>query len=67
MTAVNPVVIPRNHVVESAIAKAYQGDIDLFDRFNDRLATPFEHQPTDRLFATPPLPDEVVRQTFCGG
>ncbi len=66
MTAVNPVLIPRNHVVESAISNAYRGDFELFDRLTDRLATPFEHQRDDAIFATPPLPDEIVRQTFCG-
>lgn len=66
MIAVNPVVIPRNHVVESAIAKAYEGDFSLFHDLHLRLATPFEHHQNDALFTTPPQPNEIVRQTFCG-
>ena len=67
MYAANPVYIPRNHLVEEAIvaAETHQ-DFGPFDTLVDLLARPFEYHPDQSRFATPPLPGQVVRQTFCG-
>jgi len=66
MMATNPAFIPRNHLVEEAIQLAYSGDFSLFHRLNKRLAKPFEYDPTDHILATPPKPEQIVQQTFCG-
>ncbi|MDH3535093.1 MAG: YdiU family protein [Gammaproteobacteria bacterium] len=66
MISVNPAFIPRNHLVEDAIAQAYAGDFALFHRLNERLSNPFAFEPADAVLATPPRPDQVVQQTFCG-
>jgi serine/tyrosine/threonine adenylyltransferase len=66
MLAVNPAVIPRNHLVEAAIAAAYGGDLGPFHALNDRLSRPFSNSSQDHIFAVPPQPSEIVRQTFCG-
>lgn len=67
MYAVNPVCIPRNHLVEEAISAAEkQQDFEPFNRLVDILAKPFEFSRANARYATPPRPDEVVRQTFCG-
>jgi uncharacterized protein YdiU (UPF0061 family) len=67
MYAVNPAYIPRNHLVEEAISAAEkQQDFEPFNRLVDILAEPFEFNPADARYATPPRPEQVVRQTFCG-
>jgi uncharacterized protein YdiU (UPF0061 family) len=66
MMTVNPAFIPRNHLVEEAIQKAYAGDFSLFHRMNSRLSKPFEYEADDKLLASPPRPDQIVQQTFCG-
>jgi serine/tyrosine/threonine adenylyltransferase len=67
MRAVNPAFIPRNHLVEAALSAAVNdGDFSAFDNLLTVLSRPYEDQPTHRLYAQPPRPDQVVRQTFCG-
>jgi uncharacterized protein YdiU (UPF0061 family) len=66
MRAVNPARIPRNHRVEEAIQRGYQGDFAPFHRLVDALAAPYEDRPEYIDLETPPTPDEVVRATFCG-
>ncbi len=66
MMAVNPAFIARNHLVERAIAEAYSGDFSFFDRLLERLESPFEYAADDADLVTPPTPDQVVHQTFCG-
>ncbi|MDE0930556.1 MAG: YdiU family protein [Halioglobus sp.] len=63
----NPVFIPRNHLVEAAIVAATdRGDLSTFDQLVDTLENPYQYRKALALFATPPKPDQVVRQTFCG-
>ncbi len=67
MYAANPVFIPRNHLVAEAIRAAEEaGDFAPFHRLVERTATPCRYDPADARYATPPRPDEVVMQTFCG-
>jgi uncharacterized protein YdiU (UPF0061 family) len=67
MRSVNPAFIPRNHLVEAALAAAVNdGDFSAFDKLLTVLCRPYEDQPAHRLYAEPPRPDQVVRQTFCG-
>jgi uncharacterized protein YdiU (UPF0061 family) len=67
MYAVNPVYIPRNHLVEEAIQAAEKRqDFEPFNKLVDILANPFEFNTANARYATPPLPEQVVRQTFCG-
>ncbi len=66
MLSTNPAFIARNHRVEQAIASAYRGDFALFHRLQDRLQQPFDWNAEDADLATPPRPQEVVQQTFCG-
>ena len=67
MRAANPVFIPRNHLVEAAIrAGEDAGDLQPFHQLATRLAEPFDFDPADASYATPPKPEEEVRQTFCG-
>lgn len=67
LRAANPAVIPRNHLVEEAIRAAEDhGDYRVFEALLEALATPFEERPEHARYRRPPLPDQEVRQTFCG-
>ena len=68
MRAANPAVIPRNHLVEEAIAAAVNnGDFAPLEELIAVLARPYEDVPaTLARYSVPPRPDQVVRQTFCG-
>ena len=67
MDRANPVFIPRNHQVEAAIAAATDhDDFSVFQRLVDVLESPHHYRPELAAFATPPQPEQVVKQTFCG-
>ena len=66
MRSVNPRFIPRNHLVEEAIAAAVRGDFAPFETLVAVLSAPFDDQPGFERYADPPRPEEVVHQTFCG-
>jgi len=67
MYAVNPVFIPRNHLVEEAIAAATNnGDFQPFHQLVDLLAAPFDYNADQSRYALPPRPEQVVLKTFCG-
>jgi uncharacterized protein YdiU (UPF0061 family) len=67
MRAVNPAFIPRNHLVEEALAAAVEReDLGPLDALLEVLARPFEDQPGRERHAAPPREQERVRATFCG-
>lgn len=66
MKTANPVFIPRNHRVEEAIQSALAGDFSPFETLISVVTRPFDQQPEHAAFETPPTPDQVVQQTFCG-
>jgi uncharacterized protein YdiU (UPF0061 family) len=67
MYRANPVFIPRNHLVEEAIeAATRENDFAPFQALLAVLQEPFDYRPEHRRFATPPRPEQEVRQTFCG-
>jgi uncharacterized protein YdiU (UPF0061 family) len=67
MRAVNPAFIPRNHRVEQALDAAVDhGDLGPFEELLAVVTRPWDDQPEHARYATPPLPEERVRQTFCG-
>ena len=67
MSSANPLYIPRNHLVEEVIAAAVEeSDLAPFRRLLQVLGSPYEEQASAQRYATPPRPEEVVHQTFCG-
>jgi uncharacterized protein YdiU (UPF0061 family) len=66
MNRVNPIYIPRNHLVEEALAAATAGDLEPFRRLVDVLAAPFEERPGLEAFAVPAPPSFGAYRTFCG-
>ena len=66
MDRVNPIYIPRNHLVEEALAAATDGDLGPIQRLLDPLATPFQERPGLERYAAPAPGDFGVYRTFCG-
>jgi uncharacterized protein YdiU (UPF0061 family) len=66
MDRVNPVYIPRNHLVEDALTAASDGDLTLFHRMLDVVAQPFEERPGLDEYARPAPPSCPPHVTFCG-
>jgi len=67
MLQANPVVIPRNHLVEEAIKAAVESsDFQPFHQLLDHVTRPFELEAGADRYAIPPSPEQVVTATFCG-
>jgi uncharacterized protein YdiU (UPF0061 family) len=66
MNSINPIYIPRNHLVEKAIEEAIGSDYSLFNLMNEIFKNPFEDQLRFQVYSLPPRSDEVVGNTFCG-
>jgi uncharacterized protein YdiU (UPF0061 family) len=66
MDRANPVYIPRNHLVEEALAAATDGNLDPFERLLDAVSSPFEERAGLERFAQPAPIDFGVYRTFCG-
>ena len=67
MHLVNPLYIPRNHLVE-AVIRAGEDHLD-FEPFYELMAVlkqPYTQQNGKERYALPPMANEVVRETFCG-
>ena len=62
----NPIVIPRNHKVEEALAEADKGSLDKMKKLLAILKNPYDNQNNIEEYQTPaPLSNEKY-QTFCG-
>jgi uncharacterized protein YdiU (UPF0061 family) len=66
MRAVNPVYIPRNHLVEAALAAAATEDYGPFEELLRVVSRPFEARAGLERFTLPARPEERVLATFCG-
>lgn len=66
MAASNPAIIPRNHLVNGALALAEAGDMGEFHALLAALAEPYTERALDDPFCQPPDENERVCQTFCG-
>ena len=65
MRSVNPLVIPRNHIVEDALKKANQGNFEPINKFLKILSSPYTDQKHITKYQIPSQSDENY-QTFCG-
>jgi uncharacterized protein YdiU (UPF0061 family) len=67
MRSVNPLFIPRNHIVAAALdAAVRQQDLQPFEELLNVLSRPYEDKPEMDRYAMPARPEECVSQTFCG-
>jgi uncharacterized protein YdiU (UPF0061 family) len=64
MDAVNPIYIPRNHLVEEALDGAVAGDLAPLHALVDVLRNPYEVRPNLERYALPGPGGGFV--TFCG-
>jgi serine/tyrosine/threonine adenylyltransferase len=66
MDRVNPLYIPRNHLVEEALTAATAGDLAPFEALVDVVSHPFDERPGLERYAEPAPATFGPFQTFCG-
>jgi len=66
MASHNPVVIPRNHHIARAIARADAEDYSVMAAYYSRWQHPHQWLAGDENLAAAPTSDEIVHKTFCG-
>ena len=66
MRRANPVVIPRNHRVEEALAAADAGDLAVLERLLAVLREPFQETKDNESYRAGPPPGCGGYRTFCG-
>jgi uncharacterized protein YdiU (UPF0061 family) len=66
MDRVNPVYIPRNHLVEEALAAATGGDLEPISRLLAAVTAPYDERPGLQRYAEPAPDDFGTYRTFCG-
>ena len=64
--AANPAFIPRNHLVEAALAAAVQDDLGPMERLLDILAAPYDHERSAPEYKSPAPQSLEAYRTFCG-
>jgi serine/tyrosine/threonine adenylyltransferase len=62
----NPAFIPRNHLVEAALAAAGQGALGPFERLLEIIAKPFDHARDVPEYRSPDPTGGSGYKTFCG-
>jgi serine/tyrosine/threonine adenylyltransferase len=66
MDRANPVYIPRNHLVEEALAAATAGDVEPVERLMDAVTAPYDERRGLERYALPAPEDFGPYRTFCG-
>jgi uncharacterized protein YdiU (UPF0061 family) len=66
MDAVNPIYIPRNHLVEAALEAAEAGDMAPWLELLEVVRNPYEARAGLERFAEPGPEDAAPYKTFCG-
>ncbi|RAV00485.1 protein adenylyltransferase SelO [Mycolicibacter senuensis] len=66
MDRVNPVYIPRNHLVEQALTAAMRDDLAPVRKLLDVISEPYRQRPGLEAYAAPAPPEFGDYRTFCG-
>ena len=66
MDRVNPVYVPRNHLVEEALAAGTEGDLAPLHQLLDAVSEPYRERPGLERYAAPDPDDSSGYRTFCG-
>ncbi|MHA6615960.1 hypothetical protein [Pseudonocardia sp. DLS-67] len=66
MDRVDPVHVPRNHVVEEALTAATAGDMAPFHRLVEVVSSPFDERPGLERYAEPAPAGSRPHITYCG-
>ena len=61
----NPMIIPRNHIVEKVLNESTNGNFKNLNKFISLLKKPYESSIPEEYIAEP-TNEEKVYQTFCG-
>ena len=64
--AVNPIYIPRNHIVEDVIEAGLHENFEPFHAMNALLTDPFTERPGNEAYAAPAPEGGAIHRTFCG-
>ena len=63
----NPIIIPRNHVVNEVIEKAMNGNTDSLNKLLKALTKPYQKQEGIHEYTTPTNSHvDACFQTYCG-
>ena len=63
---INPIIIPRNHIIEEIINDSMNEDYQSLYLFNKVIRKPYDKNSIDKKFLTPPDDNQKVYKTFCG-
>jgi uncharacterized protein YdiU (UPF0061 family) len=66
MDRVNPVYVPRNHLVEEALEAATGGDLKPLDQLLEAVSAPYDERRGLERYAEPAPEDFGKYRTFCG-
>src|SRR4051812_40115499 len=66
MDGVNPVYVPRNHLVEEALAAASAGDMEPVEQLLLAITSPYTQRPGFERYGEPAPDDFGCYRTFCG-
>src|SRR4051794_6240230 len=67
LDAINPLYIPRNHLVDEALEQATSGDLKPFERLLDVVSNPFVERPECERYAEPASERFAATfRTYCG-
>ena len=66
MDKVNPVYIPRNHLVEEALTAATDGDLKPLEQLLEAVTAPYNERPGLERYAAGAPQDFGAYRTFCG-
>jgi uncharacterized protein YdiU (UPF0061 family) len=66
MDANNPIVIPRNHLVEEALDAYVKGDASIFNNLLEQLQQPYYNEQKKTSPQLVPADFDAYYQTFCG-
>lgn len=66
MDRVNPIYIPRNHLLEEALTAATAGDLHPVEQLLAAVTAPYDQRPERQRYAEPAPGDFGDYQTFCG-
>ena len=62
----NPTIIPRNHLVESALKNAIEGNKDELDELLRLISNPYDYGSKQDYFQSIPEGFDESYKTFCG-
>ena len=66
MDLVNPVYIPRNHLVDEAVDAAMRGDLALFEQLMEAVTNPYTERAGYDRYARPAPPETQPFVSYCG-